>query len=122
MPLVTVKSKTERFRRAGIEFTRAGVEIDIGDLTPEQALAIASEPQLTFLVDGEVVDRPSAEQIADMRAEIERRAAEKAEAEKAAAEEAAAKEAEAEKAAAEEAATREAAAAKDKKADKKSAK
>ena len=112
MPLVTVKSKTERFRRAGIEFSRAGVEIDTDELTREQALAIASEPMLTFLVDGVVVDRPSAKDLDDMRAEIERDAAEKAEAEKAEAEKAAAEKAEAEKAAA----------AKDKKADKKPAK
>lgn len=107
MPTITVKSKVDSFRRAGLVFTRAGVELDAYELTLDQLYAIASEPQLTFLVDGEALDRPSVEQLAEMRAEIERRAAEKAEAEKAAAKEAAAEKV---------------AAAKDKKADKTSAK
>lgn len=81
MPKVTIKSKGERFRRAGIEFTRAGVEVDSADLTPEQMLAIASEPQLSFFVEGKQIDRPGAEELAAMREEIKERAAEKAAAE-----------------------------------------
>jgi hypothetical protein len=81
MSKVTIKSKGERFRRAGIEFTRAGVEVDSADLTPEQMLAIASEPQLSFFVDGKQVDRPGAEELAAMREEIDQRAAEKVAAE-----------------------------------------
>lgn len=97
MTLITIKSKGERFRRAGIEFTRAGVELNTDDLTPEQTLAIASEPQLVTLVDGEEVPRPDAAQLADLRQAFEQLAAEKAagkqaaaDAEKAAAEQAAA--------------------------------
>ncbi len=47
---ILVRSKTERFRRAGIEFTREGVEIDPATLTPEQAEMINDEPLLS--VDG----------------------------------------------------------------------
>lgn len=43
---ILVKSKSERFRRAGIEFTRAGVELGPKDLTEAQAEAIANEPML----------------------------------------------------------------------------
>lgn len=48
--LVLVRSKGERFRRAGIEFTREGVEVDASKLTAEQIAAINDEPALT--VDG----------------------------------------------------------------------
>lgn len=85
MSLITIKSKGERFRRAGIEFTRAGVKVDSADLAPEQMLAIASEPQLSFFVDGKQIDRPGAEELAAMREEIEERAAQKAADEQAAA-------------------------------------
>ena len=78
MSLITVKSKGERFRRAGIEFSRAGVELDTDELTQEQVLAIASEPQLVTLVDGKEVPRPDAAQLADMRTAFEQLAAEKA--------------------------------------------
>lgn len=87
---ITVKSKGERFRRAGIEFSRAGVDIDASDLTRAQTLALVSEPNLTFLVDGKVLDRPTADQLDQMRQELEEEAAEQAQA-KAAEEAAAAK-------------------------------
>ncbi|MGS1014110.1 hypothetical protein ACVCL0_09045 [Rhodanobacter sp. UC4450_H17] len=77
MSVITVKSKTESFRRAGIEFSRAGVEVDSNDLTPAQALAIFSEPLLIFLEDGKKLPRPNAEQIEDLRAAVARDAAEK---------------------------------------------
>lgn len=50
---IVVKSKGERFRRAGIEFTRDGVEVDPAELTAEQAEAINNEPNL--VVVGELV-------------------------------------------------------------------
>lgn len=47
MPSIIVKTRRlERFRRAGLEFTRAGVELDIGDLSQEQLAAIEAEPNL----------------------------------------------------------------------------
>lgn len=48
MPKIIVKSTTERFRRAGIEFNRHGVEIDTDDLSEAQLKAIKSEPRLAF--------------------------------------------------------------------------
>jgi hypothetical protein len=51
---IVVKSKGERFRRAGIEFTRDGVEIDPAELTAEQAEAINNEPNLV-VVGGDLV-------------------------------------------------------------------
>lgn len=50
---ILVKSKTERLRRAGIEFTREGVELDPADLTEAQAEAINAEP-LLVVVGGEI--------------------------------------------------------------------
>lgn len=47
MPSIIVKTRRlERFRRAGLEFTRAGVELDIGTLSKEQLAAIEAEPNL----------------------------------------------------------------------------
>lgn len=43
---ITVRSRGERFRRAGIDFTRAGVVLDPAALTEEQRHAIAHEPAL----------------------------------------------------------------------------
>lgn len=51
---ITVKSKPERLRRAGIEFTREGVELDPATLTEEQAEAINAEPLL--VVEGGAVE------------------------------------------------------------------
>lgn len=48
---VTIHSKTTHLRRAGLEFTRAGVEIDTDELTPEQAEAINAEPLLVISGD-----------------------------------------------------------------------
>jgi len=48
---ILVKSKTERFRRAGIEFTREGIELDPADLTEAQAEAINGEPNLVVVGD-----------------------------------------------------------------------
>jgi hypothetical protein len=47
MPKVLIKSGPERFRRAGFEFTRAGVVVDTEDLSKEQIEAIADEPNLS---------------------------------------------------------------------------
>jgi len=55
MSLITVKSKGERFRRAGIEFSRAGVELDTDELTQEQVDAIQAEPNLVIVGDAEIV-------------------------------------------------------------------
>lgn len=52
MAKITVKSRAEKFRRAGIDFTREGIELDTSELTAEQAAAIAEEPALIVL--GEV--------------------------------------------------------------------
>lgn len=47
MPSIIVKTRRlERFRRAGLEFTRVGVELDIGTLSKEQLAAIEAEPNL----------------------------------------------------------------------------
>ena len=50
---IIVKSKSPTFRRAGIEFTRDGVELDPAELTPEQAEAISNEPNLV-IAGGEI--------------------------------------------------------------------
>lgn len=55
MSLITVKSKSERFRRAGLDFTRAGVEFDTDDLTQDQVDAIQAEPNLVIVGDAELV-------------------------------------------------------------------
>lgn len=47
--IIIVKSKTERFRRAGIEFTRAGIELDPSKLKKTQLDAITSEPNLVVI-------------------------------------------------------------------------
>lgn len=52
MPKITVKSKGARFRRAGIEFTREGVDLDIGKMKREHLDAILVEPNL--IVTGDV--------------------------------------------------------------------
>jgi hypothetical protein len=44
---VLIKSADTRFRRAGIEFTRDGVEVDTDDLTEEQIQSINDEPRLS---------------------------------------------------------------------------
>lgn len=46
-----IKSRPAAFRRAGIEFSRAGREIDLDALTQDQVTAICAEPNLevTFL-------------------------------------------------------------------------
>lgn len=58
MPSIIVKTRRlERFRRAGLEFTRAGVELDTGDLSQEQLAAIEAEPNLRVeLAEGEPAD------------------------------------------------------------------
>ena len=43
---IIVKSMRPTFRRAGIEFTSAGVVLDRATITDEQAVAIANEPML----------------------------------------------------------------------------
>lgn len=47
MSKLIIQSKTPRFRRAGIEFTRAGVSVDADDLSKAQLAAIEAEPQLS---------------------------------------------------------------------------
>jgi len=51
MPKINVQSKPERFRRAGIEFTRAGVEVDTDKITKEQLEAIEAEPNLVVAAE-----------------------------------------------------------------------
>ncbi len=92
MSKITVKSKSDRgFRRAGIQFTREGVELDTSKLKKEQLDAIVNESALVVIGDAET----AAERKAREKAEAE--AAAKAAAEADAAAKAAA-EAEAEKA------------------------
>lgn len=54
MSLITIKSKPERLRRAGIEFNRTGVELDTDELTLEQVEAINAEPLLVVVGDVEL--------------------------------------------------------------------
>lgn len=46
MPKINVKSVPPTFRRAGLQFTRAGTVLDTADLTEAQLDAIAREPNL----------------------------------------------------------------------------
>jgi hypothetical protein len=46
MSKAIIKSITTSFRRAGIEFSRAGREIDLNALTKDQVAAIYAEPNL----------------------------------------------------------------------------
>lgn len=48
MPKFNIKSKPERLRRAGVEFSRAGIEVDTDELSPEQVELIKSEPNLVI--------------------------------------------------------------------------
>lgn len=48
MPKIVIKSRPERFRRAGFEFTRAGVELELEKLTKEQREALEAEPNLVI--------------------------------------------------------------------------
>lgn len=84
MSKITVKSKSANgFRRAGIQFTHDGVELDTSKLKKADLDAIANEPNLVV--------------VGDIESPAERKAREKAEAE--AAEKAAAEAAEKAKAA-----------------------
>ncbi len=49
--MTIVKSTTESFRRAGIQFTRQGVDINFDALTDEQRAAIEAEPRLVINSD-----------------------------------------------------------------------
>lgn len=54
MSKINVKSKSPNgFRRAGIHFTREGVELDTGKLKAEQLEAITNEPNLVVVGDVE---------------------------------------------------------------------
>jgi hypothetical protein len=44
---VLIRSARESFRRAGIQFTREGVVVDVSELTEAQREAITHEPQLS---------------------------------------------------------------------------
>lgn len=46
MPIIKVTAKTDRFRRAGLAFTREPVELDTEDLSKKQLEALKSEPML----------------------------------------------------------------------------
>ena len=84
MSKITVKSKSAKgFRRAGIQFTHDGVELDTSKLKKSDLEAIANEPNLVI--------------VGDLESPAERKAREKSEAE--AAEKAAAEAAEKAKAA-----------------------
>lgn len=86
MSKITVQSKPAKgFRRAGIQFTRDGVELDTSKLKKADLEAIANEPNL--VVVGEI--ESAAERKAREKAETD--AAEKAKAEAEAAEKAKAK-------------------------------
>lgn len=64
---ITVKSKSERgFRRAGITFTRAGVELDPATLKKRDLDAIVNEPNLVVIgsVESEAVDKAAADKAA----------------------------------------------------------
>lgn len=50
---VLIKSGPASFRRAGLRFTREGVEVDSEDLTEEQRKAITEEPNLSVSPGGE---------------------------------------------------------------------
>lgn len=45
---VLIKSKPARFRRAGMEFTAAGVLLKLADLSADQQHILASEPMLVY--------------------------------------------------------------------------
>lgn len=49
MSKITVKSLVDGFRRAGLGFTRDGVELDTADLSKEQLEAIKAEPMLAVV-------------------------------------------------------------------------
>ena len=50
MDIIRVRSKAPRFRRAGIEFNRDGIDLDVSQLTAEQIDALNAEPNL--VIDG----------------------------------------------------------------------
>lgn len=59
MSKINVKAKTDRgFRRAGLSFNRAGVDIDTKDLTKAQLEAIRDEPNL-IVTDVEPEETPA---------------------------------------------------------------
>lgn len=72
MPKIIVKSRGERFRRAGLSFTREGVELDTAKLKKGVFEQLEAEPQLVI--------KP-AEKAASTETAAERKAREKAEAE-----------------------------------------
>lgn len=83
MSKITVKSKSDRgFRRAGIQFTRDGVELDTSKLKAEELDAIVKEPNLVVVGEVETKEARKAREAAEKAA-----AEEKAKADKAAAEE-----------------------------------
>lgn len=83
MSKITVKSKSARgFWRAGIHFTREGVELDTSKLAKAKLDAIVAEPRLEVI--GEVgTDAQRAKREAAEKAAAEKAAADKAAAEKA---------------------------------------
>lgn len=75
MSKIIVKSLTDGFRRAGIEFNKTGVTLDTGELTKVQLGAIHSDPSLLV---SEVASKPSKpETAAERKAREEAEAAEK---------------------------------------------
>lgn len=97
---ITVKSKAANgFRRAGLAFTREGIELDPSKLKKAQLDAILSEPNLIVIGDVET-DAAREKREAAEKAAVDKAAADQAKADKAATDKAAADQAKAEKAAA----------------------
>lgn len=58
--MTIIKSTTERFRRAGIEFTRHGVDIDLDKLAAKDRAAIEAEPRLVIESDDDAKGKTKA--------------------------------------------------------------
>jgi hypothetical protein len=77
MPKIIVKSKGASFRRAGMAFTREGVEVEFTELPKDQWEAIFLEPNLTiFDPEDKLSEREQIERLEQGRAEFLRRRAE----------------------------------------------
>lgn len=58
---VLIKSKPARFRRAGMEFTAAGVLLNLADLSADQQRILAAEPMLVYSLAAALDESPESE-------------------------------------------------------------
>ena len=58
---VLIKSKPARFRRAGMEFTTAGVLLNLADLSADQQRILAAEPMLVYSLVAALDESPESE-------------------------------------------------------------